>query len=159
VNRGQVDRRFRACFIASCTSARATTRCTHEAASKLAVQGARLPAAVLKLSNRHEREGASNMSNVLILGANGSVARVAIDLFLKETDSKRTLYLRDARRVKHVDAARLVHGRGRDRLRDDAEGRAVPGRRRVAEEHRGPGGEAGRVAGAGSAPQPGREQA
>ena len=71
------------------------------------MQGARLSAAVLKLSNRYERERASNMSNVLILGANGSVACVAIDLFLKENDAKLTLYLRDARRVRHVDAARV----------------------------------------------------
>ena len=37
------------------------------------------------------------MSNVLILGANGQVARYAIDLFLKETDNRLTLYLRNAR--------------------------------------------------------------
>lgn len=28
------------------------------------------------------------MTNVLILGANGSLARVAIDMFLKETDAQ-----------------------------------------------------------------------
>ena len=47
------------------------------------------------------------MTNVLILGANGSVARVATDLFLNETDARLTLYLRNARRVKHVDATRV----------------------------------------------------
>jgi saccharopine dehydrogenase-like NADP-dependent oxidoreductase len=31
------------------------------------------------------------MTNVLILGANGSVARGAIDMFLKETDVQLTL--------------------------------------------------------------------
>jgi uncharacterized protein YbjT (DUF2867 family) len=43
------------------------------------------------------------MSNVLILGANGSIARVATDLFLKDTDAKLTLYLRNARRLGSLD--------------------------------------------------------
>jgi uncharacterized protein YbjT (DUF2867 family) len=47
------------------------------------------------------------MSNVLILGANGSVARVATDLFLKQTDAKLTLYLRDARKLKTIDSDRV----------------------------------------------------
>ncbi|HEV7428318.1 MAG TPA: NAD(P)H-binding protein [Thermoanaerobaculia bacterium] len=47
------------------------------------------------------------MSNVLILGANGSVARVAIDLFLKQTDAKLTLYLRDPRKLKKIDSDRV----------------------------------------------------
>ena len=52
------------------------------------------------------------MTNVLILGASGSVARVAIDRFLKESDARLTLYLRDARKLKHVDTtrARVVEG-------------------------------------------------
>ena len=52
------------------------------------------------------------MTNVLILGASGSVARVAIDHFLRETDARLTLYLRDARKLKHVDTtrARVVEG-------------------------------------------------
>lgn len=52
------------------------------------------------------------MTNVLILGASGSIARVATDLFLRETDAKLTLYLRDARKVKHVDPerARVIEG-------------------------------------------------
>jgi uncharacterized protein YbjT (DUF2867 family) len=51
------------------------------------------------------------MSNVLILGANGSVARVAIDLFLKQTDAKLTLFLRDPRKLKKIDSdrVRVVH--------------------------------------------------
>jgi uncharacterized protein YbjT (DUF2867 family) len=44
------------------------------------------------------------MSNVLILGANGSIARVAIDLFLKETDAQLTLYLRNSRRLKNMES-------------------------------------------------------
>jgi uncharacterized protein YbjT (DUF2867 family) len=52
------------------------------------------------------------MTNVLILGANGSVARVAIDVFLKETDVQLTLYLRNSRRLKNVDSnrVRLIEG-------------------------------------------------
>jgi uncharacterized protein YbjT (DUF2867 family) len=47
------------------------------------------------------------MTNVLILGASGSIARVATDLFLAETDARLTLYLRSARRVKQHDASRI----------------------------------------------------
>jgi hypothetical protein len=46
------------------------------------------------------------MSNVLVLGANGQVARHAIDLFLNETDARPTLYLRNARRMRNVDPDR-----------------------------------------------------
>jgi saccharopine dehydrogenase-like NADP-dependent oxidoreductase len=47
------------------------------------------------------------MSNVLVRGANGQVARHAIDLFLKETDARLTLYLRNSRRLKNVDRNRV----------------------------------------------------
>jgi len=47
--------------------------------------------------------------NVLILGANGQIARVAIDLFLTKTDSKLTLYLRNAGRLKISGDASRVH--------------------------------------------------
>jgi uncharacterized protein YbjT (DUF2867 family) len=47
------------------------------------------------------------MSNVLILGANGSVAREAIDLFLTQTDATLTLYLRDPRKLKKIDSDRV----------------------------------------------------
>lgn len=47
------------------------------------------------------------MTNVLILGANGSLARVAIDMFLKETDSQLTLYLRNSRRLRNIDSNRV----------------------------------------------------
>lgn len=47
------------------------------------------------------------MSNVLILGANGSIAREAIKLFLKDTDAQLTLYLRNAGRVKNRDQSRV----------------------------------------------------
>lgn len=47
------------------------------------------------------------MTNVLILGANGSVASVAIDMFLKETDVQLTLYLRNSRRLKNINSNRV----------------------------------------------------
>jgi uncharacterized protein YbjT (DUF2867 family) len=53
------------------------------------------------------------MTNILILGAHGQIARVATDLFLKRTDVRLTLYLRDARRLKlsgHADRVRVVEG-------------------------------------------------
>ena len=46
------------------------------------------------------------MSNVLILGANGQIARVAIELFLKTTDAQLTLYLRNAKRLRGSDPSR-----------------------------------------------------
>lgn len=56
------------------------------------------------------------MINILILGANGQIARVATELFLERTDARLTLYLRNARRLKlsgHADHAghvRVVEG-------------------------------------------------
>jgi uncharacterized protein YbjT (DUF2867 family) len=47
------------------------------------------------------------MSNVLILGANGGIARHATDLFLKQTQARLTLYLRNPGRLKHVDSSRV----------------------------------------------------
>ncbi|WP_041960387.1 NAD(P)H-binding protein [Sulfurospirillum arsenophilum] len=42
------------------------------------------------------------MKRVLILGANGQIARVAIDMLLKDTNVKLTLFLRNAKRLKHI---------------------------------------------------------
>lgn len=47
------------------------------------------------------------MSNVLILGANGGIARLAIDSFLKETDAQLTLYLRNAGRLQNHESNRV----------------------------------------------------
>jgi uncharacterized protein YbjT (DUF2867 family) len=47
------------------------------------------------------------MTNVLILGANGSIARVAIEAFLEQTDAKLTLYLRNARRLRKLESPRV----------------------------------------------------
>lgn len=51
-------------------------------------------------------------TNVLILGAAGGIARVATDLFLRETDAHLTLFLRNARRLKRLesDRVRVVEG-------------------------------------------------
>lgn len=52
-------------------------------------------------------KGSSNMTNVLIIGANGSLARVAIDMLLKETDAELTLYLRNSHRLRNIDTSRV----------------------------------------------------
>src|SRR4051794_562430 len=53
------------------------------------------------------------MTNVLILGAHGQIARVATKLFLTRTDARLTLYLRNAKRLGDVgpaDRVRVVEG-------------------------------------------------
>lgn len=50
---------------------------------------------------------------VLILGAHGQIARVATDLFLRDTDARLTLYLRNAKRLKlsgAADRVRVIEG-------------------------------------------------
>ena len=47
------------------------------------------------------------MTNVLILGANGQLARNTTQAFLRDTDAKLTLYLRRAGRLKNPDPARV----------------------------------------------------
>lgn len=48
------------------------------------------------------------MSRVLILGANGQIARVAIDMLLEETDAQLTLYLRNAKRLQNLENTHRV---------------------------------------------------
>lgn len=50
--------------------------------------------------------------NVLILGANGQIARYAIDLFLNDTNAQLTLYLRNAERLSHykTDNVDIIDG-------------------------------------------------
>jgi uncharacterized protein YbjT (DUF2867 family) len=48
------------------------------------------------------------MTNVLILGANGQLARHTTRLFLRDTDAKLTLYLRRASRLSNPDPARAT---------------------------------------------------
>lgn len=53
------------------------------------------------------------MSNILILGAHGQIARVAIQLLLERTDAHLTLYLRRASRLKSLQQngrVRIVEG-------------------------------------------------
>jgi len=47
------------------------------------------------------------MTNVLILGANGRLARNTTRVFLDTTDAQLTLYLRRASRLKNHDPARV----------------------------------------------------
>jgi saccharopine dehydrogenase-like NADP-dependent oxidoreductase len=49
------------------------------------------------------------MTKILILGAHGQIARIAIDLLLKRTDARLTLYLRHARRLKLAGPADRLH--------------------------------------------------
>jgi uncharacterized protein YbjT (DUF2867 family) len=57
------------------------------------------------------------MTNVLILGANGQLARNTTRVFLRDTDAKLTLYLRRASRLRNPDPARarIVEGDVLDR--------------------------------------------
>jgi uncharacterized protein YbjT (DUF2867 family) len=51
--------------------------------------------------------------NVLILGANGQIARLATALFLKQTEARLTLYLRKAKRLKLAagkERVRVIEG-------------------------------------------------
>ncbi|WP_255259632.1 NAD(P)H-binding protein [Lentibacillus sp. CBA3610] len=52
------------------------------------------------------------MTHVLILGANGQIARYAIDLFLNEADVHLTLYLRNVDRLGKLgsDRVRIIEG-------------------------------------------------
>lgn len=47
------------------------------------------------------------MKKILILGANGQIARFAIDLLLQTADVQLTLYLRKAKRLHHLESDRV----------------------------------------------------
>ena len=66
------------------------------------------------------------MTNVLILGATGSLARVATERFLKETDAKLTLFARNTRKLKNIDPTRVRVVEG-DVLDEGALKRAMAG--------------------------------
>ena len=57
------------------------------------------------------------MTNILILGANGQLARNTTRVLLRDTDARLTLYLRRANRLTNPDPARvtLVEGDVTDR--------------------------------------------
>jgi uncharacterized protein YbjT (DUF2867 family) len=63
---------------------------------------------------------------VLILGANGQLARNTIPVFLRETDAQLTLYLRRSSRLKNPDAKRVSIVEG-DVLDRPALGKAMKG--------------------------------
>jgi uncharacterized protein YbjT (DUF2867 family) len=69
---------------------------------------------VSAMSDQEPGRGVSKAApTVLILGAHGQIARVATDLFLKHTDARLTLYLRNAKRLKlpgHADRVRIIEG-------------------------------------------------
>lgn len=48
------------------------------------------------------------MTNVLVLGANGQLARNTTRVFLRDTDANLTLYLRHAERLKNPDPSRAI---------------------------------------------------
>lgn len=48
------------------------------------------------------------MTNVLILGANGQLARNTTRVFLRDTDARLTLYLRNAGRLTNPDSKRIT---------------------------------------------------
>ena len=67
------------------------------------------------------------MTNVLVLGAHGQIARVATELFLARSDVRLTLFLRNAHRLGRVasdERVRVVEG---DVLDARALGAAMPG--------------------------------
>ncbi|WP_150538176.1 NAD(P)H-binding protein [Actinobacillus vicugnae] len=47
------------------------------------------------------------MQNMLILGVNGGLAKVAIQTLLVETDAHLTLFLRNAKRLAHLASERV----------------------------------------------------
>lgn len=47
------------------------------------------------------------MPKIIILGANGGIARIATDMFHKTTDAHLTLFLRNAKRLKAAESSRL----------------------------------------------------
>ncbi len=64
----------------------------------------------------------NSMARILILGANGQLARNTTRVFLRDTDAQLTLYLRRASRLRNPDAARvtIVEGDVLDRARLEA---------------------------------------
>lgn len=80
------------------------------------------------------------MTNVLVLGANGKLARNTTRVFLRDTDARLTLHLRQAGRLANPDpqrvavmegdvlsTPRLVYARRRGALSGRTERRAIQG--------------------------------
>jgi saccharopine dehydrogenase-like NADP-dependent oxidoreductase len=63
--------------------------------------------------SKHQALKVYTVTNILILGAHGQIARVATDLLLKQTDVRLTLNLRNAWRLKlssHADRVCVMEG-------------------------------------------------
>jgi uncharacterized protein YbjT (DUF2867 family) len=71
----------------------------------------------------------TNMKKVLILGANGQIAKHVIDFLLKEPDIQLTLFLRNSQRLNHLksEKARITEGDVLDekKLKDEISGHDV----------------------------------
>lgn len=63
-------------------------------------------------------EATKGATTVLIVGANGSVAKEAIAMFLQKTDVNLKLFLRNAKRLEHLKSARVevVEGDATDKV-------------------------------------------
>ena len=64
------------------------------------------------------QKGAMGATTVLIIGANGSVAKEAIAMFLQKTDVNLKLFLRNAKRLEHLKSPRVevVEGDATDKV-------------------------------------------
>ncbi|MDE6044595.1 MAG: SDR family oxidoreductase [Helicobacter sp.] len=64
------------------------------------------------------QKGATGATTVLIIGANGSVAKEAIAMFLQKTDVNLKLFLRNAKRLEHLKSPRVevVEGDATDKV-------------------------------------------
>lgn len=61
----------------------------------------------LLAQNPAPQKGAMGATTVLIIGANGSVAKEAIAMFLQKTDVNLKLFLRNAKRLEHLKSPRV----------------------------------------------------
>ncbi len=77
-----------------------------------------LGAIPLLAQNPAPQKGATGATTVLIIGANGSVAKEAIAMFLQKTDVNLKLFLRNAKRLEHLKSPRVevVEGDATDKV-------------------------------------------
>ena len=77
-----------------------------------------LGAVPLLAQNPAPQKGAKGATTVLIIGANGSVAKEAIAMFLQKTDVNLKLFLRNAKRLEHLKSPRVevVEGDATDKV-------------------------------------------
>ncbi|MDE7216702.1 MAG: SDR family oxidoreductase [Helicobacter sp.] len=77
-----------------------------------------LGAAPLLAQTPAPQKGATGATTVLIIGANGSVAKEAIAMFLQKTDVNLKLFLRNAKRLEHLKSpsVEVVEGDATDKV-------------------------------------------